>query len=263
MYNLIKRALVTIDENEKVRLYKKEDTIKGQETTKKKNQKDSAETADVQETERTDLAPAISLAKEKARVIIEEAENEAEEIKEKAKAIEAAHQKKADLLIKKAEKDIKNKEEQLKKEWDERYKTSINALNNAQKQLEKSKDEYIEIASEKLKTILKSLIQRTLYLSLEEHQEDILNKKLKEMITRVMSLKEIVFKFNPADIKNIPDEMKQYMEETLPSFEIRHDTSISKGGVIVETNYGTLDGTIENQLEIIDDMIEQIFGEEE
>jgi flagellar biosynthesis/type III secretory pathway protein FliH len=83
------------------------------------------------------------------------------------------------------------------------------------------------------------------------------------MINRVMSLKEIVFKFNPSDIKVIPDEIKREMEETLSSFEIRQDASISKGGVIVETNYGTLDGTMENQLEIIDDMIEQVFGEEE
>lgn len=263
MYNLIKRALVTIDENEKVKLYNNEDKIKNRESAKKKNQKDAAETTNVQETEQANLAPAISLAKEKARVIIEEAENEAEQIKTKAKNIQEEQQKKAELMIKKAEKDIKNKEEQLKKEWDERYKTSINALINAKKQLEKSKHEYMEIASEKLKTILKTLIKRTLYLSLEEHREEIMNKKLIEMITRVMSLKEIVFKFNPTDIKIIPDDLKQYMKETLPSFEIRQDSSISKGGVIVETNYGTLDGTIENQIEIIDDMIEQIFGEEE
>jgi flagellar biosynthesis/type III secretory pathway protein FliH len=129
--------------------------------------------------------------------------------------------------------------------------------------LEKSKEEYIEITSEKLRLLLKTLIQRVLFLSLEENREQVMAKKITEMINRVMSLKEIVFKFNPSDIKVIPDEIKREMEETLSSFEIRQDASISKGGVIVETNYGTLDGTMENQLEIIDDMIEQVFGEEE
>ena len=98
---------------------------------------------------------------------------------------------------------------------------------------------------------------------MEDRQQEMLEKKIAEMVTRVMSLKEIVFKFNPADIKTIPEELKKEMRETLSSFEIRQDASISRGGVIVETNYGTLDGTLENQLEIIDDMVEQVFGEEE
>ncbi|MFP4462146.1 MAG: FliH/SctL family protein [Thermotogota bacterium] len=263
MYNLIKRALVTIDENEKVMLYKKEDKNGDQESVKKKDAQASHEDSELQEVDQLELSPAVSLAKEKARVIIEEAEKEAEEIKERAKTIESEHQKKAENMIIKAEKEIKSKEEGLKKEWEKRYKTSINALNEAKNQLQKSKEEYIEIASEKIRLILKTLIQRILFISTEEHHDVIMTKKIQEMITRVMSLKEIVFKFNPTDVKGLPEELKKEMEEALSSFEIRQDNSISKGGVIVETNYGTLDGTIENQLEIIDDMIEQIFGEVE
>ena len=263
MYNLIKRALVTIDENEKVRLYKKEKKAGDLDEQKTKKRQNSEEDTSLQEVDQIEMSPAVSLAKEKARVIIEEAEKEAEQIKSSAKQIEAEHEKKANQLISKAEKEIKSQEERIQKEWENRYKTSINALNKAKIQFEKSKEEYIEITSEKLRLLLKTLIQRVLFLSLEENREQVMAKKITEMINRVMSLKEIVFKFNPSDIKVIPDEIKETMEETLSSFEIRQDSSISKGGVIVETNYGTLDGTIENQLEIIDDMIEQVFGEEE
>jgi flagellar biosynthesis/type III secretory pathway protein FliH len=263
LYNLIKRALVTIDENEKVRLYKKEKQSGVPDENKKKNTHDLGDGTVLQEDSQVEMSPAVSLAREKARVIIEEAEKEAEQIKETAKKFEAEHEKKAKQLLTNAEKEIKSKEEQIKKEWDNRFKTSIKSLNDAKNQLEKSKEEYIEITSEKLRLLLKTLIQRVLFLSLEENREQVMAKKITEMINRVMSLKEIVFKFNPSDIKVIPDEIKREMEETLSSFEIRQDASISKGGVIVETNYGTLDGTMENQLEIIDDMIEQVFGEEE
>lgn len=263
MYNLIKRALVTIDENEKVKLYKKEEKKKDEETDKNNEKQVSHEGTDNLDTDPVDLSPAVSLAKEKARVIIEEAEKEAQQIIENAKKIEEDHQKKANQLLTKAEKEIKNKEERIKKEWEDRYKTSISALKKVKQQLENFQNEYVEITSEKLKIILKTLIQRILFITMKEHPEEIMMNKIQEMISRVMSLKEIVFKFNPLDVKVIPDEIKKDMEETLSSFEIRQDNSISKGGVIVETNYGTLDGTIENQLEIINDMIEQVFGEEE
>ncbi len=263
MYNLIKRALVTIDENEKFKLYKKEDSLKDKSGHNTGNSKNSDTENSTKDNAPEDLTPAVSLAKEKARVIIEEAEKEAEQIVEKAKKTEKEQQKKIEGMLEKAQNDIISKEEKIKKQWKDHYNTSIEALNKAQSSFEKSKTEYVEMTTEKIRIILSRLIEKILLQTLEENHQEVLEKKINEMVSRVMSLKEIVFKFNPNDIKVIPNELKEKMQETLSSFEIRQDASISRGGVIVETNYGTLDGTIENQLEIIDDMIDQVFGEEE
>ena len=114
MYNLIKRALVTIDENEKVKLYKKEDAFKVGENRKKMGSQETDEQSDKHESEAAELSPAVSLAKEKARVIIEEAEKEAGEIIEKAKKLEAQKQKAANQLIAKSKSEIKARKRALK-----------------------------------------------------------------------------------------------------------------------------------------------------
>ncbi len=263
MYNLIKRALVTIDENETIKLYKKEDMTSEKDGTQSSdsfnsNQQKNEKTSDPQE-----VSPAISLAKEKARVILEEAEKEAEVLSKKAQETADEIIKKADQLLEKAKKDLALKEEKLKKQYEERYKTSIQALTKARDFFEKSENEYTELTAEKVRMILNKLIEKILYLLLNEHHEQILGNKIHEMIVRVMNLKEIVFRFNPSDLTIIPESVKQEMLETLTAYDIRQDSSISKGSVIVETNYGTLDGTFENQMEIINDMIEQVFGGEE
>jgi len=263
LYNLIKRALVTIDENEKIKLYKKEDIASEKDNQQSGDSFDANQPNHEQVTESQLMSPAISLAKEKARVILEEAEKEAETILKRSQEASDEVKKKADQLLERSKKEIVSKEEKLKKQYEERYKNSILALTKAREFFEQSENEYAELTTEKIRLILNKLIEKILYIQLDEHHEKILCNKIHEMIARVMNLKEIVFRFNPADLTTIPESIKQEMLETLTAYDIRQDTSISRGSVIVETNYGTLDGTFENQMEIVNDMIEQIFGGEE
>lgn len=256
MYNLIKRALVTIDENEKIKLYNNGE--KGIDDQKKVNEPQSEENS---VEFKAASSPAVSLAKEKARVIIDEAESEARQIRKTAVQIENEARHKAAQTLENAQAEIVSKEEQIKKDWEGKLKSSVEALAKMQETLSKSQNQYVEITTQKLMLIIKNLIQKVLLLSVEQNQEIILEKKVKEMVNRVISLKDIVFKFNPGDIKNIPEGLQKEMKETLTSFQIKQDRTISKGSVICETNYGTLDGTLENQMELINEMIEQIFGE--
>lgn len=256
MYNLIKRALVTIDENDKVKLYNADEKCIQEQEEIKHNQSEE-NTVEF----KAASSPAVSLAKEKARVIIDEAESEADQIRQNAIQIESDAKQKAEQTIKKAEGEIAAREQQIKKDWETKLKSSVETLAKTQEILSQSQHQYVEITTQKLMLIIKNLIKKILLLTVEQNQEIILEKKVKEMVNRVMSLKDIVFKFNPNDIKNIPEELQKEMKETLTSFQIKQDRKISKGSVICETNYGTLDGTIENQLELINEMIEQIFGE--
>jgi flagellar biosynthesis/type III secretory pathway protein FliH len=250
--------LVTIDENDKVKLYKDEKkTLLSEDSSAGEKSEFEGSGSD----ESKIISPAVSLAKEKARVIIEEAEREVAHIRVQASKYELEAKKKADNIIQNAQQGIQVKEQTIEKKWNTKMNSSVTAMQKANKTFQNSRDEYVELTSEKIHTILQIMLKKALCITLEENREEILLNKTREMMKRVMSLKEIVFKFNPADFTNFPDELKKEMEDTLPSFEIRQDRSVEKGGVIVESNYGTLDGTVENQFQLLDEIIRDIFGD--
>lgn len=258
MYNLIKRALVTIDENDKVKLYKnesKEERVDEPlaEETDGFESKTSA-TEDI-------VSPAVSLAKEKARVILEEAEKEAAQIKKLAAEFEKDAKRKAEQIVQNAEKGIVVKEQAIEKQWKDRMNNAVTSLQKANKTFLKTREEYTELMTEEIHYILKLMIKKALCITVDEEKDEVLLNKTREMMKRVMSLKEIIFKFNPMDFSEFPDELKSEMKDTLPSFEIRQDRAVERSGVIVESNYGTLDGTLDNQFELFDEIIRDVFGE--
>jgi flagellar biosynthesis/type III secretory pathway protein FliH len=258
LYNLIKRALVTIDENEKVKLYKNESKeVKSEEISP--DETEGFEAAHSNEDEI--ISPAVSLAKEKARVIIEEAEKEAAQLRKQALKHEAEAKRKAEQIVQNAQQGIALKEQNVEKQWRDRMNNAVVSIQKANKTFSKSKEEYIELTANMMQYILKVMVKKALCITLDEKREEVLVSKTREMMKRVMSLKEIVFKFNPADFNEFPVELKSEMKDTLPSFEIRQDRAVERGGVVVESNYGTLDGTLENQFELLDEIIRDVFGE--
>ena len=260
MYNLIKRALVTIDDNERISLRKKEPADKDKKEAGDDSRDSQDGTPSQEEMQENIVSPAVSLAKEKARVIIEEANNEAKEIKAEAEKIKTKAAKESEKIMKQAEKKAAEKEKQLEKKWNDKMSASTKALKSASEALNKSREEYAELSTEKMRDLIALLSEKILLTTLEEKKGEILEKKVDELMRRVVSLRDIVFKFNPRDFSSFPPELNKKMNETLTSFEIRQDPSVSKGGVVVETSYGTLDASYENQREILKSLIDEVFG---
>jgi flagellar assembly protein FliH len=94
-------------------------------------------------------------------------------------------------------------------------------------------------------------------------QEGILVQNLEQAIQQAVDRKKIFVHINPADTQCLQGhpELEAFFREEDRGLKMMEDPSIQRGGCLLQTSFGDIDATIENQIDQIASRIWQIFEE--
>lgn len=193
-------------------------------------------------------------AKQKAEMIIKEAETASKNIIEKSKT-------EAEAALKKAKED--GYQQGYRKGYNEGYQFGINEANTEAEEIRKNADTYIESCKSETEAYIKNKQEEILQLSIAIARQiikselavnpEIVNKIAEQVLSQATDRKHVILKVNPADfniVKNKKDDLSIYVENPNNLFIIA-DSNVTQGSVKAETPSGFIDGDIDTQLDMI------------
>ena len=215
----------------------------------------NAENAAFEEIKRkTDQAAIIKTeAETKAQEIIREAEAKAREIVaqgevEKQKTVGTAYKEGFD----------KGSEDGYK-EGQMEVNRLIERLNII---LEKTLDKRQEILDETEQQIVELvlLIARKVVKVISETQRNVVMQNILQSLRRVKGRGDVTIRVNLADVQLTSEHTKDFMEavESIKNITVAEDSSVEKGGCIIETDFGAIDARISSQLNELEQKILEI-----
>ncbi len=178
--------------------------------------------------------------------IIEEAKKEAENILKEAAT-------KATLIMEDAKK--RGFDEgflKAKEEFKEETKDVMSRLENIFSELSNFRKLMFDQFSSPILSLSFEIAKKIIRKEIEEDKEFVL-RILEEILLEFLDATSIIIKVNPSDFAIIEEFKPNILSrlKDLSELKLIADDSVEKGGVIVETDFGTVDGRISEQIEVI------------
>jgi len=190
-----------------------------------------------------DVEKLLREAREQAKRIVEKAKEEAENILKKAKDDE-------ERLLEKA----KSNAEKLEKEYIEKLKNIDKIVKKFEENLNKKIDKIVLLILPTLRILFKKILEKAI-------DEEIVERKIRSVLGKIVSMKKVTVRINPNDVSNISSDLREYFEKN--GIEMTLDPNIEKGGVVVETELGIIDKTFGFQWKLVEDIIEEVISSSE
>ncbi|MDK2839292.1 MAG: flagellar assembly protein FliH [Thermosipho sp. (in: thermotogales)] len=185
-----------------------------------------------------EAAKIVNEAKTNAKNIIESAKKEAEEIKNRA--LEEISQ-------------IKNKElEEINQKINNLNQKIISISNNFEEKLEKKVNEL----SNEMLYLIKTIIQKFLE---KEIDVGVTKRKLEKVLMHIIGMKNVKLYLNSEDIKLLDEETLNHLRYR--GIEIIEDNNVHSG-VIAETESGTINTSLNFQIKLINEIIDEVLNNE-
>lgn len=201
---------------------------------------------------------------DEAQTIKAQAENEAQKII--ADAREQASQIQAKSEIEKDEIKRNSYEEGLKKGKKDGYdsgKEEVNRLiDRSHKILEAVLNRREQILNETEEQIIQLvlLMTRKVVKVMSENQKSVVMANVLSALKKVKARGDVTIRVNLEDVKLTTDHIKDFTEqvESVSGITVVEDSSVEKGGCIVETDFGAIDARISSQLSELESKILEI-----
>lgn len=188
----------------------------------------------------------------KAEQVLQDAQKQADQIINSA-------QIQAQEIIENAKRESQNMLEKTKKESliaQNQIKVSIQTLDKIVEEFQKQlKSKVNDICSE-LTEILHILIKKIAYREIDKTDYQ---KKIENILTKVVGMNNIRVTMSTDDFRNFPQLVEQFKSIGV---EIIKSNTLKSGDIIVDTEIGVIDGTKQYAIEIIDQLLEEVFGRE-
>ncbi len=182
--------------------------------------------------------PTDKLEEKKSEIIIDESVVEEKKNEGYKTGYEDGFKKGYDDGLKKGEEEVNEKIETIKSEYIKTFKKIENLRENIYKDAE---NEMVSIVKEAIKKVISSNINNS--------EEFILNV-LKDTIKDNIESKNISIRVSPEDYEFLENSKEQLGKLfTGKEFKLIKDNSITRGGCIIETDFGEIDSTVETKLE--------------
>lgn len=201
---------------------------------------------------------------DEAQTIKAQAENEAQKII--ADAREQASQIQAKSEIEKDEIKRNSYEEGLKEGKKDGYdsgKEEVNRLiDRSHKILEAVLNRREQILNETEEQIIQLvlLMTRKVVKVMSENQKSVVMANVLSALKKVKARGDVTIRVNLEDVKLTTDHIKDFTEqvESVSGITVVEDSSVEKGGCIVETDFGAIDARISSQLSELESKILEI-----
>lgn len=228
----------------------------------------------------------IAEAEERAARIVQDAEKAAfEEVKRKtdqaqvlrqqaqdeASATIEASQKEAEALLAEAN---ARKDEQLKLGYDEGYKKGEESgfrEGNLEAQrltdrlhtiIERTMDKRQEILAETEQQIvdLVLLMTRKIVKVISENQRNVVVSNVVQALRKVKGRGEVIIRVNLNDVAMTTQHIKDFLStaENIKNITVVEDSTVDRGGCVIETDFGAIDAKIVSQLNEIEQRILEV-----
>lgn len=201
---------------------------------------------------------------DEAEKIRREAEDEAARIKSEAEEKARKDVEEAQQRVEQIEKDAY--QAGLERGREEGYGTGKAEVERLVEQLHSiinaaiaKRNELIE-ESETLLIDLVLLIARKVIKVISENQKNVVINNVIQALRKLKSRGEVVIRTNLTDVQLTTDHVKDFMQmvENAQSITVVEDSSVDKGGCIIETDFGLIDARISSQLHEIEERITEL-----
>jgi len=229
----------------------------------------------------------IQEAEEEAKVIIERAKSEAFEIIKKKNDEVQELRKKSELDSKdiiedakkeaqKIESEIRNKETEIlnearKRGYQDGWEEGINKGTEEVKRLveriqiilntaiQKRNEIFIETEQQIIGLVL--LIAKKVIKVISENQKNVVINNVIQSLRKLKSRGEVAIRVNLADLELTTKHKQDFIEmvEGVKSIKILEDSTVDRGGCIIDTDFGSIDARISSQLHEIEDKILELM----
>jgi len=101
------------------------------------------------------------------------------------------------------------------------------------------------------------LITRKVVKAISENQSNVVINNVIQALTKLKSRGDIAIRVNLADLDLATEHVRDFMKmaENVKSVTVLEDSSVDKGGAIIETDFGQIDARIFSQLREIEEKI--------
>jgi len=101
------------------------------------------------------------------------------------------------------------------------------------------------------------LITRKVIKVISENQKNVVTNNIVQALDKLKSRGDVAIRVNLADLELTTEHVKDFMKmaEKAESITVLEDSSVDKGGAIIETDFGQIDARIFSQLREIEDRI--------
>ncbi len=204
---------------------------------------------------------AVKQKTDEAQIIRQEAEDEAVRIKTEARneadALKAETEADVDAIRKKAEK------EGFDKGREEGFASGKGEVERLIEQLHSMLDRIIEKRNEIIDETESQLVSLVLMISkkvikvISENQKNVVINNVIQALRKLKSRGEVLIRVNLEDVELTSEHVKDFMRmvENVRSVTVVEDSTVDKGGCIIESDFGEIDARISSQLSEIEDKI--------
>lgn len=189
------------------------------------------------------------------------AEDEAERIKAEAQA-------EADLILAQAESERERvfsearaaaEVEGREEGWKEGRAEAERLIERLHKILDASIEKRQEIIDEAETQLidLVLLVSRKVVKVISENQKNVVINNIVQALRKLKSRGDVAIRVNLADLDLTTEHVKDFMRmaENVKSITVLEDSSVDKGGAVIETDFGQIDARISSQLREIEEKI--------
>jgi flagellar assembly protein FliH len=199
-----------------------------------------------------------------AQKIRQEAEDEAksivEEAKKTAEELEAEIQSKVDKVEKEAF--GKGHAEGREEGFQEGRREVERLVDTLQKIISAAIDKRNEIIQESETQVINLvlLISKKVIKVISENQRNVVINNVVQALRKLKSRGDVVIRVNLDDVELTSDHINDFMKmvENVKSVTVLEDSSVDRGGCIIETDFGQIDARISSQLHEIEEKIVEL-----
>ncbi|HET6487464.1 MAG TPA: flagellar assembly protein FliH [Spirochaetia bacterium] len=200
-----------------------------------------------------------------AQKIRQEAEDQAQKI------VADARQKAAAL-----EEEVKGRVAQVEKEATERGQAEGHAKGYEEGRAEvarlveslhaiiakaiEKRNEIIEEAETQIINLVLLIVKKVIKV-ISENQKNVVINNVVQALRKLKSRGDVVIRVNLADLELTSEHVKDFMKmvENVKSITVLEDSSVDRGGCIIETDFGQIDARISSQLHEIEERILELM----
>ena len=200
-----------------------------------------------------------------AQKIRQEAEDQAQAI------LAESRQKAADL-----ESDIKQRVTQTEREAYERgyadghakgygegraeVERLVESLHSIITKAIEKRNEIIEEAETQIINLVLLIVKKVIKV-ISENQKNVVINNVVQALRKLKSRGDVVIRVNLADLELTSEHVKDFMKmvENVKSITVLEDSSVDRGGCIIETDFGQIDARISSQLHEIEERILELM----
>jgi flagellar assembly protein FliH len=125
--------------------------------------------------------------------------------------------------------------------------------------MEKAMDKRAEILQESENEVIELvlLIARKVIKTISENQKNVVISNVVQALRKLKARGDVIIRVNLADLELTTNHIKDFMSmaENAKNITVVEDTTIDRGGCVIETDFGQIDARIASQLHEIEDKI--------